>query len=98
MPRHPTRPLLILTLLALVVFAPTYAIALPQGTAALSAAERLDATPSLFSQLWSLFSALFSDTGSGLEPNGASAGPPSSSGTEPSASTGDTGSILEPNG
>lgn len=36
-----------------------------------------------FSALWTLLSALWSDTGSGLEPNGL---------------TGDTGSWLDPNG
>lgn len=88
MPRHPARPLLLI--LTLLVF-----ILLPS---ALSATERPDATPGLFSQLWSLFSTLFSNTGSGLDPNGVNAGPSSGPGTEPSASTGDTGSILEPNG
>ena len=88
MPRHPTRPLLLTFILLVFLFLPP----------ALSATESPGATPGLLSQLWSLFSALFSDTGSGLEPNGASAVPPSGSGTEPSASTGDTGSILEPNG
>lgn len=88
MPRHPTRPLLLtLALLAFILLPP-----------ALSAAERPDATSGLFSQLWSLFSTLLSDTGSILDPNGVNAGPSSGSGTEPSASTGDTGSILEPNG
>lgn len=89
MPRHPTRPFVLLTLalLAFILLPPT-----------LSAAERPGATPSLFSQLWSLVSTLFSDTGSGLDPDGVNAGPSSGSGTEHNAGTGETGSGLDPNG
>jgi hypothetical protein len=88
MPRHPTRPLvLILTLLAFILLPP-----------ALSATESPDATPGLVSQLWSLFSILFTDTGSALEPDGVNAGPRSGSGTEHNAGTGETGSGLDPNG
>lgn len=95
MPRKPTRPLLsTLTLIVLVLLAPTLATALPQGATTRSAAERAEAAPSLFSKLWGLLSAVWA-TGSILEPDGASASP----GTESnSGSTGDTGSGLDPNG
>ena len=95
MPRRPTRPfLLVLLLLGLTVLPP--AAALPLGAPGLSAAERPEAAPGLFSQLWSLFSDLWSENGPGLDPNGASGknGP----GLEPNGANGDNGSILEPNG
>lgn len=95
MPRNPTRPLLLLALLAFTLLTPTRAIAFPQGTALRSAAEHAEPAPlGLFARLWDLLSAVWT-TGSILEPNGAGA----STGTEPnSASTGDTGSGLEPDG
>jgi hypothetical protein len=95
MPRRPTRPLfLVLLLLGLTVLPP--AAALPLGTPGLSAAERPEASAGLFSQLWSLFSALLSENGSILEPNGANGenGP----GLEPNGANGDNGSILDPDG
>ncbi len=93
MSRHSTRLLLpTLALIALTLLTPTLATAFPQGATLRSAAERPDATPGLLDKLWDLLSAVWT-TGSGLDPNGAA------SGIEPSAaSTGDTGSILDPNG
>jgi hypothetical protein len=86
-------------LITLVFLAPTLATALPHGgEAALRAAERSQAGPSLFAKACTLLSALWAETGSGLEPNGG-AGASSGAGTGPNAaSNGDTGSGLEPNG
>ena len=84
MSRHPSRLLVpVLVLLTLFLLVPGGATAQPWGESVLSAAERPEATPGLFSQFWSLLSTLCSDNGPGLDPNGA---------------TGDTGSGLEPNG
>ena len=96
MPRIPTRPLVpVLALLAVLVLSPALATAQSPGQPILSA-ERPETTPGLFSQLWSLLSALWSENGSLLDPDGASA---TGSGTEPdAATTGDNGSILDPNG
>lgn len=89
MPRRPTRPLLLaLLLLGLTV--------LPLGASSLSAAERPETTPGLLSQLWSLFSDLWSENGSILDPDGASG--ENGSGLEPNGANGDTGSILDPDG
>ena len=98
MPRTPTRPFLpTLTLIALVLLTPTLATALPQDATIRSAAERAEATPSLFAKLWDLLSAIWTN-GSGLEPNGANAGPSSQSGTDPDAPSGDNGPGLDPDG
>jgi hypothetical protein len=100
MPRRPARPLVpALALITLVFLTPALAIAMPHGgEAALRAAERPQASPSLFTKAWSLLSALWAETGSVLEPNGG-AGASSGAGTGfNAASTGDTGSVLEPNG
>ena len=90
MPRHPARPpiLLTLALLTLILLAPTHAKAHPQGHTIHSAVEHPRATPSLFAQLWSYLAALWSETGSALEPNGAST----------SSEPGENGSLLDPNG
>ena len=95
MPRHPTRPRVILTLvlLALILLAPTHAKALPQGHTIHLAAEHPQAAPGLFAQLWSYLAALWGQNGSGLEPNGASA----SSGSDVDG-PGENGSGLDPNG
>ena len=80
----------VLALIALVFLVPALATALPQGPVIPSVAERQEATPGLFSQLWSFLSALWSETGSILEPDGN---------PKPNAaSSGDTGSGLEPDG
>ena len=91
MPRHPIRPPFILTLalLALILLAPTHAKALPQGHIIRAAVEHSQATPSLFAQLWRFLAALWGETGSALEPNGASTS------SEPGS---ENGSILDPNG
>ena len=91
MPRHPTRPPVILTLalLTLILLAPAHAKALPQGHALHSAAEHPQAAPGLLSQLWSFLSTIWSENGSILDPDGASAS------SEPG---GDNGSILDPDG
>ena len=80
MPRIPTRPLVLaLALVALLALSPALATAQPT----FSVTEQPEPTPGLLSQLWSLLSALWSNTGSGLDPNGV---------------TGDTGPWLDPNG
>lgn len=84
MPRRPTRPLLLALLLLGLAVLPA------------SAAERPEATPGLFSQLWSLFSDFLSENGSILEPNGASG--ENGSGLDPNGANGDNGSGLDPNG
>ena len=91
MPRHPTRPPVILTLalLAFILLAPIHARALPQGHTIRSTAEHPQAAPGLLSQLWSFLAAFWGETGSALESNGASTN------SEPGP---DTGSILDPNG
>src|SRR5687768_15355793 len=87
-----------LALIALVFLFPALTTALPQGPAIPLAAERQEVTPGLFSQLWSFLSALWSENGSGLEPNGG-ANPDALSEPEPNdADSGDNGSILDPNG
>jgi hypothetical protein len=98
MPRRPSRPLVpALALIALVLLPPALATALPHGgETALRAAERPQAGPSLFAKAWTLFSALWAETGSVLEPDGAGAS--SAGGTANAASTGGTGSVLEPDG
>ena len=79
-----TRPLLLaVLLLGLAILPPAQATAFQQALPLLSAAEHLHATPGFFSQFWNFLSVLWSENGSGLDPNGA---------------TGDNGSILEPNG
>jgi len=80
-----------LALIALAFLFPALATALPQGEEAiLSVAECQEGSPGRLSQLWSLLSSLWAETGSILEPNGE---------PKPTAgSSGDTGSILEPNG
>jgi hypothetical protein len=97
MPRHLTHPRLpTLTLLALLLVAPTLATAHPLEKATRAAVEHSAAAPDFLSRLWDLLSAVWA-TGSGLDPNGSdvSSGP----GTGPgAASSGDTGSILDPNG
>ncbi len=91
MPRHPTRPLFILTLalLALILLAPAHAKALPLGHTIHSTSEHSQTTPGLFAQLWSFLSAIWSETGSALESSGASTS------SEPGS---ENGSILDPNG
>jgi hypothetical protein len=94
MPRITTRPLVLtLALVALLALSPAAATALPQREAPISAAEII---PDLFSEFWGLLSALWSDTGAGLDPNGATSdtGP----GLDPDGVTGDTGPWLDPNG
>jgi hypothetical protein len=99
MPRFRSRLLIpALALITLGFLFPALARALPVGDAALSVAERHEAAPGRLFQLWSLLSALWSENGSILEPNGAHAGSTLGSGTAPNASTGDTGAGLEPNG
>lgn len=94
MPRSHTRPLLLaLALLGAAILSPPQATALPES-AVLTAAERHAPTPGLLSQLWSALSAIWSETGSILDPNGANGVPKE---TNPGAA-GDTGSILDPNG
>ena len=97
MPRTPTYPLVLaLALAALLALSPAAAIAQPSERPILSAAEHPEPTPGLLSQLWSLLSALWSDTGSGLDPDGATGdtGP----WLDPNGVTGDTGAGLDPNG
>jgi hypothetical protein len=79
-----------LALITLIFLSPALALAQPKGPDVLSAAERHEATPGRLSQLWNLLSALWSETGSILEPDG---GPKPASG-----SSGDNGSGLDPNG
>ena len=98
MPRILTRPLVLaLALVALLVLSPAAATAQSPGRPIFSAAEHPEPTPGLLSHLWSLLSALWSETGSLLDPNGA--GATNGSGAEPgAATTGDTGSLLDPDG
>ena len=97
MPQLPKR-LLGPAALALIVVAflfPALATAQPRKEAVRSPAERTAVAPSLFAEIRSLLSILWDENGSGLEPDGTS----SAAGTEPNAATtGDNGSILEPNG
>ena len=96
MPRLPARLLILTTtLIALLFLSPSFAAALPLEQPGLSAAEHSDATPGLFSKLWGFLSAVWTN-GSILEPDGSGAS--SGSGSEPNAATGDTGSILDPDG
>ena len=92
MPRRLKRLLVpALALIAFVVLFPALTTAaLHQGEAVRAPAERHESAPSLFNQLRSLFALLW-ENGSGLEPNG---GKPGASTT----TSGDNGSILEPNG
>lgn len=80
-----------LSLIVLVFLLPALATAQPhQGKAALSAAARPEAGPSLFAKLRILLSVLW-ENGSILEPDGT--------GTKPAAAAaGDNGSGLEPDG
>jgi len=100
MPRLRSRLLVpAFALIALGLLVPVLAQALPLGGADLSAAELHEPIPGRLSQFWSLLSALWSETGSILEPNGTPGGTGSGSGSEPgAASSGDTGSGLDPNG
>jgi hypothetical protein len=95
--RIPTRPLVLtLALVALLALSPVAATTQAPGSPTLSAAESPEPTPGLFSHLWSLLSALWSDTGSGLDPDGATGD--TGSGLDPDGVTGDTGPWLDPNG
>jgi len=97
MPQLPKRLLVpTLALIALVLLLPALATAQPQREALRSPAERTAAAPRLFfAEIRSFLSILWAETGSALEPDGTS----SAAGTEPNAATtGDNGSILEPNG
>lgn len=100
MPRPSSRLLVpTLALIALVLLFPALATALPQGEAILSAAERHETGPGLFSKLWGLLSVLWDETGSVLEPDGGGSGGGSGAGPESgAASSGDNGSGLEPDG
>ena len=96
MPRRPKRlrvPILaLIALVALVVVFPALTTAAPhQGEAVHAPVERHEAAPSLFAQLRGLLSLLW-ENGSGLEPNGAKPGTPNAT------TSGDNGSILDPNG
>jgi hypothetical protein len=99
MPRFRSR--FLVPALALIAFGflfPALARALPLGDAAPSAAEHHEATPGRLSQLWSLLSALWSETGSILDPDGTPR-PSSGSGAEPgAANSGDNGPGLDPDG
>jgi hypothetical protein len=96
MPRYPTR-LLTPALIAALFLAPTLATARPiNKDAALSAPKRLAAGPSVLSKIGALLSALWAETGSGLEPNGSTT---TGSGTKPyPVGSGDNGSGLDPDG
>ena len=93
MPRRPKRLLVpALALIALAVLFPALTTAAPhQGEAVRAPAAHHEAGPSLFAQLRSLLAVLW-ETGSGLEPNGGKPGAPNAT------TSGDNGSILEPNG
>jgi hypothetical protein len=73
---------LFVVLLALILLLPTLAAAQPT-------AERSEAGRGLLAQLRDLLSVLWAENGSGLDPDGAHI---------TSGSTGDTGSVLEPDG
>jgi hypothetical protein len=91
--------LLVPALIALGFLLPTLVRALPSRDAVLSAAEHQEAASGRLSQLWSLLSALWSETGSILDPNGTAAGASSGSGAEPgAANSADNGSGLDPDG
>lgn len=97
MPRIPKRPLaLALALVALLALSPVDATAQAPERPTLSITESPEPTPGLFSQLWSLLSALWSETGSGLNPNGATGD--TGSGLDPDGATSDTGPGLDPDG
>jgi hypothetical protein len=84
------RTRLLVPVLSLLFLLPALAKALPKGEAGPLVAERLEVTPSHFSQFWGLLSALWAETGSVLEPDGS---------PKPNAgNSGDTGSGLEPDG
>jgi hypothetical protein len=96
MPRRSKRlrvsTLALIALVALVVVFPALTTAAPRQAEALRApAERHQAAPSLLAELRSLLSLLW-ENGSGLEPNGGKPGAPNAT------TSGDNGSILEPNG
>jgi len=96
MPRRSKRlrvPTLALIALATLLAAfPSRTTAAPRQSEALRApAEHHQAAPNLFAHLRSLLSLLWED-GSGLEPNGAKPGTPNAT------TSGDNGSILDPNG
>lgn len=87
------RPRLLVPALALIALAflfPALSMALPHGEAAPRARERAEAALGPLHQLWSLFSVLWAESGSILEPDGQ---------PKPNAAgSGDSGSILEPDG
>lgn len=92
-------PVPVLALIVLSFLSPRLSMALPQGEAGPSAAERHETARGRLSQLWSLLSALWAENGSILDPNGTPGGASSGSGAEPDAgSSGDNGSILDPDG
>ena len=95
MPRYPSR-LVAPALIAALCLAPTLASARPahRDTVPL-ASKRPAAVPSVLSKIRDLVSALWAETGSGLEPNGGSTATNSGTAT-PTPS--DTGSILDPDG
>ena len=91
--------LLVPALIALGFLFPVLATALPREEAVLSAAERQEATHGCLSQLWSLLSAIWSENGSILDPDGNPGGAGSGAGAQPGATnSGDNGSGLEPDG
>ena len=84
-----------LALIGLTILFPPLAKAQPHREAARPPAEHSAAAPSLLAEIRSFLSILWAENGSGLEADGRI----SAASTEPNAATsGDNGSILEPNG
>jgi hypothetical protein len=95
MPRYPSR-LLAPALIAALCLAPTVASARPAHRETVpSASKRPAAVSGVLSKIRDLFSALWAETGSGLDPDGGNTGTSSGATTPPPS---DTGSGLDPNG
>jgi hypothetical protein len=95
MPRYPSR-LLAPALIASLCLAPTLASARPVHRDAVpSVSKRPVAVSGFLSQIRDLFSALWAETGSGLDPDGGNTATNSGTATLPPS---DAGSILDPDG
>lgn len=95
MSRNSTR-LLIPALLGLLFLVPTLAIARPGHQRSVPSTEGQKVAPGLLQEF---LSVLWAEQGSILDPNGADSGTGSGDGTgEKPASSGDNGSILDPDG
>jgi hypothetical protein len=95
MPRYPSR-LLAPALIATLCLTPNLASARPAHRDAVpSTSKRPVAVSGVLSKIRDLFSALWAETGSGLDPDGGNTATNSGPATPPPS---DTGSILDPDG